>query len=327
MKNSHKFSDLEYFISSDQIIYIVKGPYHPDDGVFAYPVFWPDKTGDRVHPRFGRFKKEVSDFNEKIFTIHPEYRHTDIPLNIPLVPRSHIEEVFEPKKRIQAFLKQEQGTVWHDIFTYLTDTLDIPAEEIGIFGSYLFELHKDQTGSHIKDIDFAIYGLKNFFKVRQVIDRLLQHFGFTHISDEHIKYHIQKFGSLFKQGINSFEKTLANKWSSIQIKPGILSTLRFVYKPEEMPPNPITSDIQGPIQIEGTVEDDIGTNFMPRVFTIRTADNLYTIVTYFWAFQACVKKGDNCLITGNIHEDKKTISVDSQSHGIKILSAFSKKKV
>ena len=319
MNDKYQFEDLEYFISFDQIIYFVKGPYHPPGYVFAYPVFWPDKNGDRVHPRLGCFKKEVSDFNEKIFTIHPEYRHNGIPSNTPLIPHDHIIEIFKPRNRIQSFLEQEKETIWHRIFSYLTDRLKIPKEDIGIFGSYLVELHKNKDGRQIKDIDFAIYGLSNLIKIKQGIEDLLNYFGFTHISRNHIDYHIQKFGALFDARVNSFEKTLANKWSSIQIMPGILDTLRFVYKPEEIPDNPIISEIKGPIQIEGVVEDDIGTNFMPRVFTIKSAGKRFRIVTYFWAFQSCVKNGDRCLITGDFHKDGWTISVDKSSHGIKIL--------
>lgn len=67
--------------------------------------FWPDNNGDRIHSRLGRFKKEVSDFNDKIFTIHPEYHHNKVPSNTPLIPRDHIVEIFNPRKRIQSFLE------------------------------------------------------------------------------------------------------------------------------------------------------------------------------------------------------------------------------
>ena len=47
------FLDLDYFLSKDKIVYLVKGYYHPSIGVFATPVFWPDKKGQRVHPQWG----------------------------------------------------------------------------------------------------------------------------------------------------------------------------------------------------------------------------------------------------------------------------------
>lgn len=319
MNKEIQLDDLDYFITFNHIVYLVKGPYHPHDYVFAYPVFWPEKSGDRIHPRFGNFKKDVSDLNEKIFIIHPEYRHNNVPFNTPLVPHNHIIEIFKPRERIPSFLKEEEKTVWHKIFFYLTDNLKIPKDDVGIFGSYLVELHKNKKGEQIKDVDFVIYGLDNFLKVKNGIEKLLHYFGFSHISQEHINYHVQKFGSLFDPTVNSFAKTLANKWSSIQIKPGILNTLRFVYKPEERPENPITSEIEKPIQLKGVVEDDAGTNFMPRIFTLNSQNKRYRIVTYFWAFQSCVKNGDHCLITGNLHKDGQTVSIDGCNHGIKIL--------
>lgn len=316
----HDFTDLDYFLSKDKIVYLVKGYYHPLDRVFAYPVFWPDENGDRAHPQWGRYRKDVSDFGKKIFEIHLEYQHNFVPRNTPLIPKKDILEVFNPRDKIKQFKQEWQGTVWHDIFSYLTDRLGIPEPDIGIFGSYLVNLNRDEKGKHVKDVDFVVYGLGNFFKVKNGMENLLEYFGFSHISKEHIAYHQEKFGKLFNEKVNSFEKTLANKWSSIQIKPGLLNTLRFVYKAGEIPLNPITTEAERPIAIQGIVEDSDGANFMPRVFTVRAEQKLYTVATYFWAFQSCVKNGEEVLITGNLHKNSAVISVDSREYGIKILS-------
>lgn len=316
----HKFTDLDYFLSKDRIVYLVKGYYHPPGGVFAYPVFWPDENGDRTHAQWGKYRKDVSDFGKKIFEIHSEYQHNFVPQNTPLVPLEDILEVFHPRNKIKQFKQEWKGSVWHDIFSYLTERLGIPESDMGIFGSYLVDLNRDEKGQHVKDVDFVVYGLENFSKVKNGMEDLLKHFGFSHISKEHIVYHQEKFGKLFNEKINSFEKTLANKWSSIQIESGLLNTLRFVYKAEEVPVNPIATEAERPIAIQGIVEDSDGANFMPRVFSVWAGKKLYTIVTYFWAFQACVKNGEEVLIIGNLHKNSAVISVDSGEHGIKILS-------
>jgi predicted nucleotidyltransferase len=314
----HEFVDLDYFLSKDKIVYLVKGYYHPPGGVFAYPVFWPDKSGDRRHEKWGRYKKDVSDFNKKIFEIHPEYQHNFVPQNTPLVPEKDILEVFHPRDKIEQFKQEWQGFVWYDIFHYLTCNLGILELDIGIFGSYLVGLNKDIENRHIKDVDFVIFGLDNFHKVKNGMEKMLKHFSFSHISKEHIAYHQEKFGGLFDIRASSFKKTLANKWSSIQIKSGLLNTLRFVYKKNEIPSNPIEGSILRQAQIKGVVVEDIGVNFMPRVFKIKSSGIVHTIVTYFWAFQSCVKNGDNILVTGDLYENR-VIAVDDSSHGIKIL--------
>ena len=315
-----EFCDLDYFLSKDKIVYLVKGYYHTSNGVFAYPVFWPDPNGSRVHPTLGYYTKNVNDFNEKIFIIHPEYRHDFIPRNTPLVKREDITQVFHPTEKVPQFLEKKENNVWHKLFEYFIKESGMPRSDIGIFGSYLVDLNRDRTEKHIKDVDFAIYGIDNLYKIKNTIEKLLKNFGFSHISKEHILYHKDKFGKYFDSSINSFEKTLANKWSSIQIAPGLLATLRFVYKPNEIPPNPVTTPIDSPIKVEGVVIEDIGTNFIPRVFKIRTKTGAYTVVTYFWGFQSCVKNGDIVLVTGNLHKNNTVVSVDAASHGIRILS-------
>jgi len=248
-----KISDLDYILTKDGIFYIARGYYHTENGIFARPVFWPDENGDRLHPQYGRYKKDITEFDDKIFSVHPEYRHNFVPHNCPLVVRNDIVEVFHPRDKIKTFLEKEKGTRWHEIVSYLETVIKVPIDDIGIFGSYLVGLNKNTEGRHIKDVDFVIYGMDNLLAVKKGMEKLLAHFNFNHISAEHIKYHAEKFGKQFMPGTSSFEKTLANKWSSIQIAPGMLNTLRFVYKENEIPPNPIKSDVKKICTITGTV--------------------------------------------------------------------------
>ena len=217
------------------------------------------------------------------------------------------------------FMASEKSGPWRALIDYLIQAVGIPYENIGIFGSYLVDLQRNLEGRQIKDIDFVIYGLTNLHKVMSAMPKLLNHFGYKPISKNHISYHAQKFGQDFDPKLNSFTKTLVNKWSAIQMKPELLCTLRFSYLDQEIPPNPINSPVEGQIQISGRVNSTIGTNFMPRMFSVETNAKNFAVITYFWGFQSCVKIGDRVMITGNLHQDGKTISVDQRSHGIKII--------
>jgi len=309
--------DLDYCLTRDGVIYLVKGYYHLADSIIAYPVFWPDPNGDRYHPILGRYLKDVSDFNERLFRI---YRSGETPRQTPRLPRSQIIHVWQPKPKMSQFLIKETTGLWRGLVDYLVQSVGIPQDNLGIFGSYLVDMHRNLAGQQIKDIDFVIYGISNLLKVKTALPELMRHFGYGPISADHLNYHIQKFGNDFKPSVNSFKLTLSNKWSSIQIKPGLLCTLRFSYLDSEIPPDPIQAPILHAIQIQGQVTDDIGANFMPRVFKIDSSDREYTVVTYFWGFQSCVRRGDYVIITGNLHRDGRTISIDERSHGIKIIA-------
>lgn len=316
-----QLSDLDYFMTKDGIIFLVKGDYHPPGRVFAYPVFWPDRKGERHNPELGRYSKHVSDTNnQRIFEMKPEYRHIDIPQATPLVPETDVIRVFEPQQRLADFIMSEEEGMWHQLYNSLK-YFGIPPQDIGIFGSYLVGLHGNQHGEHLKDIDFVIYGLENMRRVKAAITSLRERLNANPISPDHIKYHAYKFGRCFSPDLNSFNLTLANKWSSLQLAPGLLSTLRFSYKKSELPTNPISGRPLGLIQLKGKVVTDEGTNFMPRTFGLITSrSEIWQVVTYFWGFQSAVKIGDEIKVSGQLHTGN-VISVDAGDHGIKILDS------
>jgi len=317
-----KLKDLDYFRTKDNILFLVKGYYHLPGKVFAYPVFWPDKKGDYSQPTLRkRFSKETSDVdNSKIFNLFPHYRHKLIPHNIPLVPEDEIIEVYHPQDKVKDFLKKEKNTIWFKIFNAISKIGKVTKEDIGIFGSYLVGFSETTESKKVKDIDFCVYGINNCLRLKNRFNYLLKLLGYKHISKDHIAYHARKFGPKFDPKINSFKKTLSRKWSSIQIREDLLSTIRFVYKDDEIPPNPIQTDIQKSFQITGEVVDDFGTNFMPRTFLIKKGNREYRVVTYFWGFQEAVKNGDLVMVTGDLHQDQKTLSVDRINHGIKLIN-------
>lgn len=313
--------DLDYFKTKDKIIYLVKGYYHPNQRVFAYPIYWPDEKGERTEPSTGqRYKKEIDELNNKrIFAVRPYYRHRYIPKNCPLIPKSEIIKVYKPKRKICDFIKKEKKTIWYKIFIGLINIAKIPRRDIGIFGSYLVDLAQDQRGKMIKDIDFAVYGKKNCMKLKETIDILRKKLGIGKISPGHIAYQQQQYGSLFNQENNSFNLTFKRKWSSLQIKKGLLSTIRFVYNRNEIPLNPIKGKTKGLVKINGLVIKAFGVNYLPRIFVIQNRDKYYKVITYYWSYHQAVKNGDFVTIFGDLFADN-TIVIDDSNHGIKIIN-------
>jgi len=313
--------DLDYFKTKDKIIYLVKGYYHPSQRVFAYPIYWPNQRGERTEPSTGqRYKKEIDELNnKKIFSLRPYYRHRYIPKNCPLIPKSEIIKVYKPKKKICDFIKREKKTIWYKIFNGFINIAKIPRNNIGIFGSYLVDLAQDNRGKMIKDIDFAIYGRNNCRKLKQKIGIIRKKIKLGKISPSHIAYQQQRYGSIFSQKNNSFNLSFKRKWSSLQIKEGLLSTVRFVYNKNEIPQNPIRGKTKGPIRINGLVVDDFKVNFLPRSFVIKNGNKYYKVITYFWSYHQTVKNGDFVTIFGDLFAGN-TIVIDDSNHGIKIIN-------
>ncbi|MBR9678602.1 MAG: hypothetical protein GOU97_04905, partial [Nanoarchaeota archaeon] len=111
---------------------------------------------------------------------------------------------------------------------------------------------------------------------------------------------------------------LRNKWSSLQIKKGVLSTIRFAYKEKEFPENPWDAPTEGLTTMSGVVVDDFGASFCPRVFTVKNDKEVVKVASYFWAYHQCVKNGDMVFVTGN--KRGGYVTVDTPHHGIKVLA-------
>jgi len=69
----------------------------------------------------------------------------------------------------------------------------------------------------------------------------------------------------------------------------------------------------------GKVTDDFGTNFCPRSFKMKNRDKEYTVATYFWIYQSCVKNGDFVEVYGNLREGD-VVTLDDFDDWIKIKS-------
>lgn len=302
-------TDLDYFRTKDDIIFYAKGYYHPENIVIAIPVFWPDPEGDRIHESGRKYRKDVKEI----------VRHDKIPKSAVRVPSEDIVAVFRPREAFKKFMAEFDDSIWRKIAIAFIEE-GIPQKDIGIFGSYLVGLAEKKDGGLIKDVDFLIYGLENFRKLKEGgFEKVREKLGLGRISKEHIKWHAEKYGRYFKPGLTNFEETLKRKWPSLQIAPGILSTARFIYKKGEIPPNPITSPPLKRAAIRGRVVRDEGAHFMPRVFEVSSQGQIFRVVTYFWAFYCAVKKGDEVEIIGTLHEDNALISLDDGYCGIKII--------
>jgi predicted nucleotidyltransferase len=113
----------------------------------------PDERGERVSER-GRYRK--LDFHaayEFLREHRPEYVR-----DVHVVPKGDIKELLRPEEQLPVIARREEKvrTIYNLLGQY------IPEERIGITGSFLCGLNGETS-----DLDFVIYGLKNFNIVRE----------------------------------------------------------------------------------------------------------------------------------------------------------------
>jgi len=286
------FKDCDYFRTSGNDFYIAKGYTHPEGGVFSTHTFEPSFEGDRINKNGLTYQKVIED-------------------RIKTIPSREIVEVFKPEG---AEIKKQLEGEWQQIYMCFLE-MGIEEENIGIFGSSLigFPLKKD--------IDFIVYGMKNRNVLKENMTELKRKLGFTDITDDHIRYQTAKNSKFHNPSFTNFSETLKNKWSSIQIRPGILTTVRFGFRNNDLPSEleffPQETE-EGVIQ-NGVVVNDGYVDFTPRVFQIENFDKqAFWVKTLFWMYQSCVREGDKVCVRGT-KTSPGVIGLIDQKAGVTIL--------
>ena len=277
-------------MDSSKNYYIVKGYHHPGNELFVSRTFMRDDNGIRIHESGFRYTKEAI-------------------YDVIKIPKNSIVRHFDPR---QANIKSNLAGIWKLIYDQLINA-GIPQSDIGIFGSTLvgFPLSKD--------IDFVVYGMDNLLKVREKLPSIKSRLGIFDIQLKHIEHQITKYSKRHSLLTSNFEKIIPNKWSALQISDGILSTIRFAFKDNEVPDKfnqHMLSEGIG-ISVIGEVIDATYSDFCPRLFTIKLGYKIYHVSTYEWAYQSCVKKGDRVAVKGVCIGDN--IFINKFEHGVRIL--------
>lgn len=285
-----KLRDCDYILDKKDRFWILK---RFDKKIHACLVFSPDKKGDR----YNKFtKKQYS----KTINQDPEIREID---------KKEIKRIFRPENCFKNNYNKLPG-IWGKMARCLLKYVNI--ENLGIFGSFLigFEIKKD--------VDFVVYGKDNCYNIKKNIEKIRKELNALKISKRHIIYQKDKYGKFHSQE-NDFMKLLKNKWSSLQIRSGVLSTIRFVYKENEFPKDPNIKRGKNKI-ISGIATYCFGTNFVPRIFYVKTKKSKIRVLTYYWAYQACVKDNQKLKIFGEFNNKNKTIYISKPNHWIKIMN-------
>jgi hypothetical protein len=141
-----------------------------EDEVKCLLRYVPDERGERVSER-GRFRKlSFSEAYEFLKRHHPEYVK-----DVHMVPKEDIKEILRPEECLPLIAKREDKV--RTIYDLLRK--HIPRERIGVTGSFLCGLNGEKS-----DIDFVVYGRRNFDKAREVIEDAKKTGFISEIKDE-----------------------------------------------------------------------------------------------------------------------------------------------
>ena len=184
--------DGDTFVTEEGFIFNVFGYEHPDDRVFAFLKYIPAKFKNLFDVRFLRrtwkYDGEQVVRAEKLYTASnyqaflqafrsnfPDYLYF-CPFRQKTVisaPLKTIKKVFVPNVCLHSLLERERTDELQrktlDLISLLSDNSNITLKDFGVRGSVALNMHTSMS-----DIDIAIYGSKNFRRLKKTIDALVE---------------------------------------------------------------------------------------------------------------------------------------------------------
>ena len=159
----------DFIYTSDDLYFASTNYLHPEDKINSFLRYIPDPNGDRE--KNGKRYRKVG--SKEAYTYlrenHPDYLYFCDVTNVEMmgVPLDKVEKIIKPENRLMGLKKtfESGGNVKNpelikklmDIADFFHYMADIPYENLGISGSILPELQKENSS----DLDFVVYGLDN----------------------------------------------------------------------------------------------------------------------------------------------------------------------
>jgi len=184
--------DGDIFVTKEVFIFYVFGYEHPKNLVFSFLKYIPSKLKPHFPIRFLRQTWKLGNVElarpEKLYTAQnyqklletfrngfPQYIYF-CPYRgkeIISVPLEYVEKVYVPKECLhRLFEKKRKDRLQKlalELITLLSTESKVPLEDFGIHGSIALNMHTAKS-----DIDFVVYGSKNFRSLEDAIYKLAE---------------------------------------------------------------------------------------------------------------------------------------------------------
>ncbi|MEM3731092.1 MAG: nucleotidyltransferase domain-containing protein [Candidatus Bathyarchaeia archaeon] len=258
--------DGDTLISKEGFIFNVFGYEHPQDRVFAFLKYIPQKFKTLFQIRFLErtwrhgctrvFRAEklytASNYQSFLETFHrhfPQYVYFDSfrSKNVISVPYSFINRVYVPRDCLASLakLKVKDGLqrATLDFIGLVSNASNVAFEDFGVHGSVALNMHSQES-----DIDVVVYGSENFRKLEKAVGKLVEEGTLTYVFNNRLDA-ARKFKGRYKGRI--FMYNAVRKPEEVHTKYG-----KFKYTPIK------------PIKFHCTIKNDQEAMFRPAIYEI-----------------------------------------------------------
>ncbi|MFW9832531.1 MAG: nucleotidyltransferase domain-containing protein [Candidatus Thorarchaeota archaeon] len=279
-----------FIITTDGLIFEVKGIVHPKDRVIAYLRYVPTQSG----------YQKVYDLNERenyLRTNYASYLWFSEPHGrvVQSVPYTSIETILSPIDRLTSLRNNigkitdlEQASI--NLVEKLVKSTGIENTDIGITGSQLIGIAKKNS-----DIDLVVYGLKTcqefYSRLSQNISSIAGIQRYTgNLLDDHVS---------FRWGAHTEMKSLLREIERVKVLQGLFEGYHFFIRLVKTTDDldyvygDFSFQMKGQNLVSGIVTDDSNSMFTPCEYLVECGEvpNLRKLVSYRGRFTEQISKG------------------------------------
>lgn len=258
--------DGDTFTTKEGFILNVFGYEHPEKRVFAFLKYIPSKFKELFNIRllertwhYGRTElfraeklytaKNYQTFLEVFRTRFPDYiyycpyRGKDV-ISAPL---EKIRGVYVPRECLKRLLKMKKQdklqSMTLDFVNLISSASKVALDDFGVHGSIALNMHSQES-----DIDIVVYGSRNFRRVEEAINRLVEEGTLSYVFNNRLDA-VRRFKGRYRDRI--FMYNAVRKPEEVTTKYG-----EYAYTPI------------APVKFQCKVKDDSEAMFRPAIYKI-----------------------------------------------------------
>lgn len=319
--------DRDAILTTEKIIFRVYGYIHPSGGYICDPEYAPSKIFKSSNPRSRRgqndpiYYKFFADEGLKlIWKNFPKYLIFYEPLQKFLVgvKEEDILETRKPEiklKKIQTNKPNDKLIkAFNELLNLVLSNSELYLENFGVFGSILHDFYHPD----FSDLDFIIYGKKNFEKLQKTLETLYYENPNLQNEFDHINAVMGKDWKFINYSLNEYlwhqkRKMIYSYFNSKELGRVVKAEFEPVKNWNENinTYNPSSRIFhEGWIKVLAEIIDENDAPFIPSIYQIEVkeilegpkVENITRIFSYMEEFRLQAKKGELVLIEGNLEK-------------------------
>jgi len=293
-----------FVITSDNLVFEVKGVVHPQDRVIAYVRYVPDINSSKSTSSFRKIYDlgEREEYLGKDFSEYLWFSKTHGRV-LQAVPHEKIVQVLDPIEHTTEIQndKRPLSKTTSNLVELLLENTGIDRMAMGVTGSQLVGVATESS-----DIDLVVYGesacRKFYDRLRErfdVIPRLERYMG--KLLEDHVLFRWRDLGEYHEvlQGIEN-KKVLQGVFDSYEF------FIRLVKYPQDVDEKfgQIVTENLGINEISCEIVDNRNSIFTPCTYQVRSVDHpkLKQLVSYRGRFTEQIAKGESVKTSGRLEK-------------------------